>query len=49
MLTARPIKCCTLALDIKHEGGSKEDRRLEEEDETCRGLKIGQSTKEDVY
>lgn len=35
----------TLALDMQHEGGSKEDRRLEEEDGTCHGLKIGQSTK----
>jgi len=43
------MKSCTLALVMKHEGGSKEDRRLEEQDGTCHGLKIGQSTKEDVY
>jgi hypothetical protein len=34
---------------MKHEDGSKEDRRLEEQDGTCHGLKIGQSTKKDVY
>jgi len=49
MLTVRPTRHCTIALDMEHESGSKEDRRQEEEDGTCHGLKKGQSTKEDVY
>jgi hypothetical protein len=33
---------------MKHDGGSKEERRQVEDDGTCHGLKIGQST-QDVH